>query len=157
MDRTVIHLNVSDPCRMHPHAVRLVFFSGVRIHIACLSILIRIIMCNDRLKIFRAPAFCKCRFIFCRIFCPFCIRRNRLILNYSSCFVGMIRIVLIYIFSDTAFSDRIPWWAWILMIPGFMLAPLFWFIYDLINPSKLKRDREAYWKNRGDGSTPPTA
>lgn len=54
-------------------------------------------------------------------------------------------------------NDRIPWWAWILMIPGFMLAPLFWFIYDLINPSKLKRDRETYWKNRGNGSTPPTA
>ena len=54
-------------------------------------------------------------------------------------------------------NDRIPWWAWILMIPGFMLAPLFWLIYDFINPSKLKRDREAYWRNRGNGSTPPTA
>lgn len=54
-------------------------------------------------------------------------------------------------------NDRIPWWAWILMIPGFILAPVFWFIYDLINPRKLKRDREAYWKKRGDGSTHPTA
>lgn len=54
-------------------------------------------------------------------------------------------------------NDRIPWWAWLLMIPGFILAPVFWFIYDLINPRKLKRDREAYWKKRGDGSTHPTA
>lgn len=54
-------------------------------------------------------------------------------------------------------NDRIPWWAWRLMIPGFILAPVFWFIYDLINPNKLKRDREAYWKMRGDGSTSPTA
>ena len=54
-------------------------------------------------------------------------------------------------------NDRIPWWAWILMIPGFILAPVFWFIHDLINPNKLKRDREAYWKKRGDGSTSPTA
>ncbi len=50
-------------------------------------------------------------------------------------------------------NDRIPWWAWVLMIPGFILAPVFWFVYDLFNPSKLKRDREAYWKSRGSDDT----
>ena len=51
MNRSVVNLNISDPCRMHTHTVGLIFFSGIWIHISKLTVFLFISMRDHRLEL----------------------------------------------------------------------------------------------------------